>query len=71
LTEDTYGTKRYLVQIFDDGEWFDLNSSDDIYDAIKSGEGAVESVYQDYRILDTEDDNEEVDVGSYLEDSYI
>lgn len=57
-TKATGARGRYQVEVFDEGDWHKLNSWSTIEKATKAGEAAVEAVYQDYRIIDKETNNE-------------
>lgn len=57
-TKATGARGRYQVEVFDEGDWHKLNCWSTIEKATKAGEAAVEAVYQDYRIIDKETNNE-------------
>lgn len=64
-TKATGARGRYQVEVFDEGDWHKLNSWSTIEKATKAGEAAVEAVYQDYRIIDKET-NDEVELEEKL-----
>lgn len=56
---------RYQVQVFDEGDWHDLNRWSTPQKAIEHGQAAVEAVYQDFRVIDRES-GEEINYDDYL-----